>query len=1116
MFLTIIGLIYSNSFLKNLDFNKDLRMNLKIVSAGAGSGKTFRLMTEMVKLLKEGIVRPEGIIATTFTKKAAAELEERVRIRLLEEGLPELADRLTGALIGTVHGLGVKLLKRFAFEAGVSPMVDIIADEDQDIFFNQSLSTILTLERVEKMEMLTDRMALRRTLSANYDWRRDVKDIVDRARANGFDLEKLEQSKEKSFLSLAELYPKPSSRSAEEFSTKFRKVLEDTIHALEQNEEDTTQATTKAKKDIRTLLDKLDKGDDLIWYDWLGMAKIKTGAKSKGLVEDLIEYALKHEQHPNFLKDLKAFMDGVFDIAIKAIEEYEKFKQKRGLIDYIDMETNVKRLLNHPEVHAVLSEEIDLLMVDEFQDTSPIQLEIFWQLSQMANHSIWVGDPKQSIYGFRGAEPELMQAIIEQTGGIKPEDIQKHSWRSREDVVFATNVLFVKAFPELPVEQVALIPKRQAKANKESSNQVDEPIEMGTALLHWHYEHEGGKKTPPGRPWMEKCIGRSIRELLERQPYVNVKGKDAFRPVRAGDIAILCRSNKLCLEMAEALHHQGLKASIARSGLVDTPEAKLVLACLKYLLNQHDSLSVAEITFLASSQPLEKIIDSRIKWMEEKAETEKHSFHRWESENTYIKRLDELRYEITELSGAEILNLILEDLDLRRIIIAWGNPEQRCDNVDMLRHYADRYEDACNRLHTGASLGGFLLWLNDLAANEQDMQGSSEQEDAVNVLTYHKSKGLEWPVVILHSLENNLRDNVWGAQVVSDSDEVNLDDLSANRFIRFWQHPYGARYKNTPLQVRLDQSEPKKISLKKALAEEARLLYVGVTRARDYLIFTSRKKTTGWLNRTWHGNENQSQPTLDIQSYESPWVWEGKALPMATDVQLLPRILEHHPRPEEQIVGQEERSGKSPTLHPFHIDMEKDNFYPEYKIKYITQSIFGTPALVPDSVSPFVMSKMIQSFLSYDLPQYNEVQKSEAAERIILRYGWEEEVSYYDLARHATQFTGWVEDNFSPTKWLKHYPIQLMKEGRKFTSSIDLLLDTPSGWVVIQNSNFNGENKKWKNKTGEMGTWFYLTDLALKSIYPDKKIRYFLHFILKAGVQEIKIEQKDYQRSLSL
>ncbi|MCB0624313.1 MAG: UvrD-helicase domain-containing protein, partial [Saprospiraceae bacterium] len=105
-------------------------MSFRIISAGAGSGKTYRLTSEMVELLK-GDVRAAGIIATTFTKKAAAELQERVRVRLLEAGLRQQANELNHALIGTVHGLGVKLLQRFAYEAGVSPEVSIIADEDQ-------------------------------------------------------------------------------------------------------------------------------------------------------------------------------------------------------------------------------------------------------------------------------------------------------------------------------------------------------------------------------------------------------------------------------------------------------------------------------------------------------------------------------------------------------------------------------------------------------------------------------------------------------------------------------------------------------------------------------------------------------------------------------------------------------------------------------------------------------------------------------------------------------------------------------------------------------------------------------------------------------------------------
>ena len=179
---------------------------LKIISAGAGSGKTYRLTEEMVQLLKGG-VRASGIIATTFTTKAAAELQERVRVRLLQEGLTEAANDLTNALIGTVHGLGVKLLKRFAFAAGVSPEVDIIADEDQQILFNKSLATVLTHERIQQIEKYSERLGLHKR--ERYDWRLEVKYLTDAARSNDFSIEVLEKSKVQSFTSLQQYLPQP-------------------------------------------------------------------------------------------------------------------------------------------------------------------------------------------------------------------------------------------------------------------------------------------------------------------------------------------------------------------------------------------------------------------------------------------------------------------------------------------------------------------------------------------------------------------------------------------------------------------------------------------------------------------------------------------------------------------------------------------------------------------------------------------------------------------------------------------------------------------------------------------------------------------------------------------
>ena len=169
-------------------------INLKIISAGAGSGKTFRLTSEMVTLLENKTVRASGIIATTFTKKAVAELQERVRVRLLSKGMTDDANDLANALIGTVHGLGVKLLRRFAFEAGVSPQVDILADEDQQVMFNNALSVVLSEQRIAQMDDFCTRLGLNNK-DKKYDWRSQIKSMTDVARANDFSISDLEMSK---------------------------------------------------------------------------------------------------------------------------------------------------------------------------------------------------------------------------------------------------------------------------------------------------------------------------------------------------------------------------------------------------------------------------------------------------------------------------------------------------------------------------------------------------------------------------------------------------------------------------------------------------------------------------------------------------------------------------------------------------------------------------------------------------------------------------------------------------------------------------------------------------------------------------------------------------------
>lgn len=1064
-------------------------MNLKIISAGAGSGKTYRLTSEMVSLLQQG-VRASGIIATTFTKKAAAELQERVRVKLLQEGLVTQAEELTNALIGTVHSLGVKLLQRFAYEAGVSPAVTIIADEDQQILFNQSLATVLTEERVEIMTQLCERLGLND--NDYFDWRSEVRQLTEVARANDFSAEILQKSKIHSFESFEQLIGTPVAASGEVFNTQLSQLLEETIDRVGSNE-DATKVTAETLKALQATQRELRLRGELSWRQWAKLSKIQIGAKSRGDVEDLIAFARTHDQHPDFRGDIKAFIDAVFDLSILAIQEYEDYKKQRGLIDYTDMEALIKRLLRHPQVQEVLASELDLLLVDEFQDTSPLQLEIFLQLSKFAKYSIWVGDPKQSIYGFRGAAPALMQAIIDQNGGIKAEDIQSFSWRSRQDLVHAANAIFTKAFDHMPVEQVALEPKRVKSK---------EPIEAIDALHHWYFEsfaEEGSKsRRQPGKPWFENCIAFTLKDFLNNKIYIQPKDGKSARLAKAGDVAILCRSNSDCQAIADALYKAGFKVAIARAGLLNTAEAKLLLACLKYLLNHYDSLSVAEILLLGSGKVIEDIIDDRMTFLERG-----ESFPRWAADDPLINRLDQLRQSSIELSSAEILDLLLEELDLRRRIAAWGNTLQRLDNVDVMRRLALQFEESCNRLHSAASLGGFLLWLNELEVSEKDFQGAGEGPDAVNVLTYHKSKGLEWPIVICHGLDKNLRADVWGINIVPETEHIDLDNILGNRWLRYWVNPYDKQFGNTALSEAIAESQAQEEQTRQAVQEENRLLYVGLTRSRDYLIFPTSSNPTKWLNRAWSGGK-EDIPTLDSNSQETPWEWNGEYLNIQTEQFTYPRDFIQADGEEPPIFFLGPRAGRR-KQQPLHLDLTEKNLSLTLPAGMVVKTIqYGAGlSLDQEEADLYVLAKTVKAFHTAFHADYTGAMIEKMAKGLIARYGVEEWINYQQLVQLGQEWQRFQQNHFQPQKSYRKYPIQHQYSDQIFTTIVDVVHETLQGGVLIQNSGFGGDQKHWKNKALELSSYLYLSRIALQQLLNNPRMKTYVHLVLQGALIEV-------------
>jgi ATP-dependent exoDNAse (exonuclease V) beta subunit len=136
--------------------------NIRLVSAGAGSGKTYRLTNELFDFLDpQGKYKytPSEIIATTFTRMAAGELRDRVRRKILETGHHEIVDLLDQALIGTVNSIGGQLLSQFAFEGGLSPVLNVIEDQEKQSLFNLSLTEVISDEAANELDYLSTRFS---------------------------------------------------------------------------------------------------------------------------------------------------------------------------------------------------------------------------------------------------------------------------------------------------------------------------------------------------------------------------------------------------------------------------------------------------------------------------------------------------------------------------------------------------------------------------------------------------------------------------------------------------------------------------------------------------------------------------------------------------------------------------------------------------------------------------------------------------------------------------------------------------------------------------------------------------------------------------------------------
>jgi ATP-dependent exoDNAse (exonuclease V) beta subunit len=837
----------------------------ELISASAGSGKTHALTKALSELLaggggQAGPVRPEGVIAVTFTRKAAAELGERVRRRLIEGGHYDAAQRIELGLVGTVDSVCGRLVREYAFELGLSPDVETIPEDEADVAFAEAIAGLLEEEGPADLRPVLRRLGVESV-------QKDVATTATLARGNAMDAEAIAASAERSVEQVLSLLPE---RMTDEQGYELdRRLAASVVEALE-----ALRASGNAQKNTQGAIGDLERfgGEfrnpaEATWYAWAKLTKLTPAKALTEMVQPVTSLAERHTAHPRFHDDLAAYVRGVFDLAQGAIREYRNWKSRNRLLDFVDLETLALDLLGLPGVEDELRDRFDVLMVDEFQDTNPIQLALFLRLGELAGRVVWVGDEKQAIYGFRGTDPELVQAVAQQVADPSKRRTLESSWRSRPALVRLTSSAFAKGFARdgIPREHVELKSERDDTAIAE------------TPAVEW---------------WMlattnvvgdAAAVAARVRVVIDEGPLVEDRRSREGRGVEPGDIAVLCRSNKECERVAAALAAVGVPAAIAQPGLMRCAEARLATAALTLALEPRDSLAAAEVSLLCgySGRTPDVWLEERIRQVASARELG----GAWPlpfEHDAWVARVRAVVDDLRVLSPSEALDAVIRAVGLANHCLGWGDAAQRFANVEALRALALGYEDHCRYSRSAATVGGLLSYLHGLAEVAKDGQAEGVGRTAVRVLTYHRAKGLEWPVVVMASLEKGAVARIFEPTIEPPEEGFDATRPLEGRWIRFWPWPYGRLSSGLEYRDAAERHSSCESARRVTLAESRRLLYVGMTRARDQLVLVTREKrkasAPGWLADLEAGSE---EPIFDLPGEAD----DGKWRPIVVDLE---------------------------------------------------------------------------------------------------------------------------------------------------------------------------------------------------------------------------------------
>ncbi len=790
-----------------------------LLTATAGSGKTSVMAERYVRIAREGEADVGRILAITFTEKAAAELKGRVRARFEALGDGERARATEGAWISTIHGFCARLLRAHALGAGIDPRFTVLDEREARRLasdaFQQALEDLVAAHGDAALELIA---AYRPA-----DLRDAIVALHGELRSRGHEQPALPPARP------ADLEPRRSALAI----ARAQAAAE-----LEQANDGKTVARARERlAACAQLLERpLDPPPAPEEVDVLAL-------RGNGVV-------LNGDACEAYRTALKAFADACadaaavpvlarFDALLQAFgRRYADAKQVASALDFEDLELRANRLLrDHAAVRARYSERFQHVMVDEFQDTNPLQLEL---LQRIAGDELFaVGDELQSIYGFRHADVRLFRARREALAQHGRTATLATNFRSHAELLNAFNAAFAPRFgasftPLVPGSADAEAP---SPAPRVELLVVDRSTDWSGAGL------VSPGAVPPAPLWRlaeARLLAGRVRALL-----------DAGRP--PGEIVLLLRATGDLAVYERALVELGVPTYvIGGRGYWSQQQVRDLVAYLGVLANPRDG--VALYTLLASplvglsSDGLVHVAaaaraGSRDPWwtlIEDAASPDRETLlDRLDAEDR--ARVEQLRSWLPHerrtapRHGLEgLLDRVLARTGYDLALLRMEGGTRRFANVRKLMRLAREHEAQHGRdLRGFADLVSGLVGGADGSGDERESEAPVEGEalDAVRVMTIHRAKGLEFPVVCVADLGRE--SPAAGREPV----RVGRDGRVGIRLRRL-----GGGRPRDALAYRALVDEQRRAEAD----EEARLFYVAATRAREQLILSGAAACDPW------------------------------------------------------------------------------------------------------------------------------------------------------------------------------------------------------------------------------------------------------------------------------